>query len=696
MKAIFVKELRDVIRLAPVGFIFTTAFVFMSLPDSSYAASMVDSQLVAPVALVGGLFAIALGLYQSLPDSRADARGYLLHRTATPSEIYWGKVGAGFVAYLIATVIPLLMLGVRLAWIGIEVMPVSALQVLPALLVSVLMYLMHPTMIWIVYRDARWLGTRLLPAVFVSTVFGFVVGSLIQWIHGTELFTITLLLAAVLMVALIVLTSGRHAFTALSFLPPPSSPKRRHLPSALGLLLGAVMGYGVVVVFVLLSLPGEKRDRKIYQVVLDRDGQWWEVEQKYSAKNWNQQAIAKRPINSDEAFQEVSDTSPWVDATPLSMQTWAHDHYSLAQFEFLGQFGTRTRRGAITTLIQSGGKLLAYGASDQLLGIVTPEGTFHHPNEVTGGFQNPSLGFYMGGDWKNGYSNEANPVIFHDRGVYQIDLENVVARELVDHPVEGLGMIFENDQHPASFWTINQGSLIRYDVKPLNPDDSMPRNDDQVIRDTSIVSIPQIVISEAERFTVEPIGKHETLRVVRSTEGDHYLLRNDLLNNIQIVPLADTEEIISVQTEQNDNGNESEFAVAAWGFPPIISAGVYALVVLFTSEVGRLPIPASLWIMVSLHVALSIGVMIWLTRGRGLSTRARTMWVVIAGLFGMGTSLAVVAIVPKPIMVPCPRCEKLRCVDQERCELCDQLFDPPPAEGIEILESESPRRLSYT
>ena len=52
----------------------------------------------------------------------------------------------------------------------------------------------------------------------------------------------------------------------------------------------------------------------------------------------------------------------------------------------------------------------------------------------------------------------------------------------------------------------------------------------------------------------------------------------------------------------------------------------------------------------------------------------------------MGTALAVLAIYPQVYLERCPRCDRKRRVERERCEHCDAEWEPPASEGIEIID----------
>ena len=109
MIAVFKKELRDCLRWSPLGMVLGLVMLWMVLPDDVNSATQMESGLAAQLGLVASLIAIALGLLQSLPDTRNDSRGYLMHRPIKPSRIFWAKIAAGYVTYVITLAVPVIV-----------------------------------------------------------------------------------------------------------------------------------------------------------------------------------------------------------------------------------------------------------------------------------------------------------------------------------------------------------------------------------------------------------------------------------------------------------------------------------------------------------------------------------------------------------------------------------------------------------
>jgi hypothetical protein len=154
------KELRDVVKWTPVGVILIGVLCWLAIPRGVSSAGQTETDLVTSVGIACGVVALALGWLQSFSDFRTDARGFLLHRPITPAKIFWAKSGAGFAAYAICVVPPLLVAALILQSQGMHLLPSSGWQVWPLAVASPIIFAMHPAAMWTACRGARWIGTK--------------------------------------------------------------------------------------------------------------------------------------------------------------------------------------------------------------------------------------------------------------------------------------------------------------------------------------------------------------------------------------------------------------------------------------------------------------------------------------------------------------------------------------------------------
>jgi hypothetical protein len=132
--------------------------------------------------------------------------------------------------------------------------------------------------------------------------------------------------------------------------------------------------------------------------------------------------------------------------------------------------------------------------------------------------------------------------------------------------------------------------------------------------------------------------------------------------------------------------NESLYLFGA--LPPLLSVGSLAVTQSFSefSAIDFLPL------FIQLLAAFTLTVLA--ARHRGLSPRQTALWVVLAGLLGLGVPLAVLAIYPMAVYEICGGCQRRRRVENATCEHCGADWDALPTEGIEIVDSGAVETLS--
>lgn len=166
MRAIVLKELRENLKWLPVGLLLIGIFAWLACPvNAQNVYNTSTANLTFSIAIGAGLYAVLLGGLQSGFDFSDRQRGFLLHRGVSLQRIIYGKVIAGAVLYGIACAGPLLCLTVWFYWKGPEFIPVRPAQLMPAMLACVGCFALHPATMLTFLREARWLGTRLLPLI---------------------------------------------------------------------------------------------------------------------------------------------------------------------------------------------------------------------------------------------------------------------------------------------------------------------------------------------------------------------------------------------------------------------------------------------------------------------------------------------------------------------------------------------------
>ena len=204
MRAMFWKECRELLPAAVssclvvamyCGYTAWNALGHINLNDYQYPDAVYN---IAPCLVVlAPLAALLIGFLQIVPEMRRDRWSFLVHRPATRTLLFWGKVLPGLMLYLAATALPyygsiwwivrhmkmLVPFDIGMTEAGVANILAGALFYFAAMLVAI--------------RPARWYGGRALPLV-AALVVAFVV-------YGTELFWLsalcTITIAAIFAVA---------------------------------------------------------------------------------------------------------------------------------------------------------------------------------------------------------------------------------------------------------------------------------------------------------------------------------------------------------------------------------------------------------------------------------------------------------------------------------------------------------------
>ena len=187
MKAIFLKELRQWWRLGALGLVLFSAVHFFRA--HLYLAELEGSR-VPTVGLPGGafpllaepakqwvnaaglaLFALTIGIAQSLADGERDRRAFLLHRPLSPRRIFLARSAAGLTLFALAVFIPYAGLAAWVAIPGNLPAPWVPQMLIPTGIdaVGAVAYYFAGTLLTL--RNAPWFGIRLMPlgAAIVGT-----------------------------------------------------------------------------------------------------------------------------------------------------------------------------------------------------------------------------------------------------------------------------------------------------------------------------------------------------------------------------------------------------------------------------------------------------------------------------------------------------------------------------------------------
>lgn len=249
MVALLKKELLENARWWPLGLLLIASLVLTANGNSIGWNSFV-AMLVNCIAIGSSVIALSLGLLHSLPDQRASARAYLLHRGVSASQVFWSKTIMGALGFSVCVFLPLLVEAIWLELRGPEQAPTRWIQAIPPAIVALAAWSFFPASVMVACRPVRWLGSRLLPFIAV----GFCVAVLAKAIVDIfEPVYLSITVACGLSLIVIVLLAARHSEIAAANLPPASSSRSHNWSVTLVMFVGCCV-LGILAIACISSL----------------------------------------------------------------------------------------------------------------------------------------------------------------------------------------------------------------------------------------------------------------------------------------------------------------------------------------------------------------------------------------------------------------------------------------------------------
>jgi hypothetical protein len=164
IKAIILKELRENLLWAALVSVISAGVLVVGIYDGlPTGLPLVQKSLLQLCMIMYSAAGVSLGFLQVQQDARRGRWQFVMHRPLSRSQLFAGKIAAGIALYLLSTVLPLLMIFVAVSIPGYIAGPVTADMLLPALAYIVAGLMWYAAGLLIAARQARWLGSRLMP-----------------------------------------------------------------------------------------------------------------------------------------------------------------------------------------------------------------------------------------------------------------------------------------------------------------------------------------------------------------------------------------------------------------------------------------------------------------------------------------------------------------------------------------------------
>lgn len=692
LKAMFWKECRENARwavLALLGLSLGLAYAWFHLFQQSSFSNLgqIWSSENLVLTITTPLIGLALGLLQILPELRRDQWAFLVHRPASRTTLFWGKVIPGVCLYLAATILPLLGLAVWAAQPSHVPAPFDfrfTLAGWAAILAGLPFYFAG---LLVALRPARWYGSRALPLL----------GALLAIWASDNLNEFWQVALICLLIAAVLLLAAWGSFVTGGEYGEQTKPAR----FALGLALYPAMiavGLGVLIgAFAILNgLSG-------------RHGDWSQQDDKIDTQGrlFHYFEYGKDAAHMDRATVTVTDTN----GHPVNPRVWDNLNQqhkflnlnylpigNLSQADYRYSNPSRYVIDLDSTLSDSNQTYWYYEVgAHQIVGY-----------SVSAGIPAPPIYLGPNGSARNreGAGQFAGPrpettsfgglrLLRFPQALYWYDTTTPIVGLLQATPGGSSSMALldqtnisqPNNNEARALVIAAEGQITVYIRTPPGPPPAVAKLftipmamplDPKTDSDIQVAMTP-----DRSRFyfwygrwsrsvpgrlvTVASDGrilKNETLPPPKTT-GAPIKLPFVQAAPALILPL----DVLAALWLYASIGHTLGWSSAAGFWNSLPGVGP----ILFFSALG----------------GLFAAVLAWLVSRRlGDSQRGRIAWAF--GVFWLGGYgiLLLLALRAWPARVPCPNCGRLRVVDRETCEHCGAAFARPPRDGTEIFDGE--------
>ncbi len=696
-KALFWKEWHENARWAALALLLLSLglaySVYRQPTFQSVQSIWSDANLVLTTAVP--LIGLAFGLLQILPELRRDQWAFLMHRPATRTTLYFGKVVPGVCLYLIAAIPPLLGFALWASSPNHIPAPFDFRFTLAgwAAILSGLPFYFAGLLVGL--RPARWYGSRALPIVSAL---------LAPWaaLYLTEFWQAALVCV---LVAVVLMLAAWGSFASSGDYKGQVKPLR----FALGLALyPAVLAAGVGVVSLSWSA---------YRYVSDHSAtEWWRTEYKIDPQGRIFESVQHGPDINDTDQKTVTVTD--LAGHKIAPGVWAklYQKDELSDMSYLpvtvpAQKYTPSYQRTDRYVSQLSGE----GGLGSLLNNDYYDSRSRQIEQYSISVSAPSVISYLGpngfsrdkmraGQFPLGMPSETSFAglrllqFSHSLFWYEVAPSRIGLLQAAPGPVGFLGtasspderQYYSSDQRAAQFLKPEADFVAANHQITIY---TRPNSEVNLAGTRRLFTTPlppggktdvQVAAADMSRFFFwyqdrQPTGADKVVTV----SADGRVLKTEIFP-------SSGRRWASVQEKPRSLADSAVFLA----FPPAVIPSVAA----YASVGSALGWPAAASIrdnsgdywrvfLISCPSGLIAAALAWLICRRcGDERRGQAVWafaVLWLGLYGV---LLLLALRAWPARVACPNCGRLRVVDRNTCEYCGARFARPLRDGTEIFE----------
>ena len=678
MKTIIWKELRENLKWAALALLcLTLAEAFLLYRSSENAGRTYEEYPVCSAefllvtsfgcALVGA----ALGALQILPELRPDQWAALLHRPVRRQTIFFGKVVAGLLLYLPATLLPLLASVVYTALPGHYPAPFVPSMALPALsdvLTGVAFYF---AALLVSLARGPWYGRRTVLALSILPLFAY---------HFTTgwLFLPPLLSAIILLLA------------AYGAMMGPGNRDFMTLLARCCSLLVILSGIECLLYFVLTGLfwlPGNKFYVRIIGQDLSpqitRDGQVVIFKYDPATSSRSYSDPEGHPLNA-EPFTYTDTSTPFLFPALLLTRKKTDEekfedemlHHPRTAANYARLANTDAWEAASTWHFLPGRNyFVGYDKlSRRRIGICDREG-FHSADAVPKPFPREVI---------SSQHNRFIPYLYWTPDqLYGVDFSE---RTLASHLRSTNDKIYTAAALAPDYQTVYIAVALEKEIQILNlsgtPFLSIPYAHDRAI--WSYVLIATTHAADRIFLMYRPGPEAQGDESPKPVFVDEYDLHGKQLHSYS-VPMPRYLPYNMIWSARVTLGALPLAPAALYGW--LVSPKSHRSNYLFVSAASELWAQSRgrhLAILCAICIVLGIVVFLW-ARHTGFSANEARLWALFVFCFGLPGLIAFRLGARWPTRVPCPSCSHKRPIETQECPACHQAWPSPQSNGTEIL-----------
>ncbi len=709
MWALLRKEAQELGRWLPLAWLGFGYAVFgaLSTLETDYVY-FITSQLAGNVATAALLLAVAIGLLQSIPDERNASRMYLMHRGVTAGQVFLSKVLVGILFYALTCLVPLALAAWWLDVLGPEYATTSAIQVWPAIVCVMTAFAAYPTMMIMVYRPARWLGTRALPVAIPACVMLMVAPAAMDFSLIDALLLLTL--PALLIVV------ARYNFVHAAALPAPASRSSWSFLNTCVLLAACIclqVGLYNLMRLPFRALSGSVTDARYAAEKIKEDGTPWFV---MRVQEWSEKS--KRFRYRDVAGDEVAIDRPIDLSRPLTENITEADVVTLPRkSQEYWQIDIAFRRGqnnqsisGWTEVYDRRGYMLYYhqsysrnANSARPLQLVLGKDGFRSPDSDWGRpfatHQLPNIETIL----KSGDAHYSSTLrlIRDDEGVYQLDEDNRQLRTLL--ATDNIYVTATNVGSQMRLYVRRADRVDVYRLADIEGSDQWLNEFELATQMASLgkgngIPTPELRAEPIGSIELPPqLGRCEVLRLAYITPNKWTIIGSpDYAPRYILRALGDGQPIIQypVSPPLIYKSSGAEIVRNYFFLPGVyLALNAYNLQRMTQAIAPRrwdevtgvsseqMPWAISSWL---LQTILSLTLTVNVARRRMIGKLHWPVWIAICVLVGLAAPVALLAAYPRIAVETCPHCNRKRRVDWERCEKCGGNWEAAAPQGVEI------------